>query len=109
MVGVPTTSEYAFLTPAALGPAAYREVCRTLDVAPTPGGYGALVCCDERGRRLTLLTADVDYLRAVVEFAHLAHELDPGLARGIPVSADKFVLRWPGDLAALLDRCGLAA
>lgn len=109
MVGVPTTSEYAFLTPAALGSAGYREVCRILDVEPVPGGYGALVCCDDRGRRLTLLTADLDYLRAVLEFAHRAHELDPGLARGIPVSADKFTLRWPGDLAALLDRYGLAA
>ena len=109
MVGVLTTSEYAFLTPAALGPRGYRAVCRVLRVDPAPAGYGAVICCDGRGRRLTLLTPDLDYLRAVVELAQRAHELEPGLARGIPVSAGKFPLRRSGDLAALLDGCGVAA
>lgn len=103
------TSEYAFLTPSALGSRGYREVCRRLGVVPEPGGYGAVVGSDRCGNRVTLLTSDLDYLRAVVEFAREAHRLRPGPARGIPVCAAKFPIRRAGDLAAALAGYGLAA
>lgn len=108
MVGVQATSEYAFLTPSALGFRGYREVCRRLDLEPVSGGYGALLCSDQRGRRLTLLTTDLDYLRAVIDLARDVHRMRPGPARGVPVCAAKFPFRRP-DLVAVLSGYDLAA
>ena len=104
--------EYAFLTPPELGRRGYREVCRHLDLDPIPGGYGALLCCDQDGRRITMLTNDPDYLRMAVEAVRDAHRLrGDGAPIGMPVSAAKFPSCLPWDLVTALceERVGKAA
>lgn len=99
-----TAREYAFLTPSSLGRRRYRGLCRRLDLDPVPGGYGALLCCDREGRRMTVLTTDLDYLRMVVDAVREACRLREGEpSSGMPVNSAKFPLRRSGDLAAVLD------
>lgn len=57
---------YVFLTPAALGRRRYHAVCAEFDLEPVPRGYGALLCHDEHGAEVMLLTLEPDYLRMVV-------------------------------------------
>ncbi len=93
-----TAKEFAFATPADLGGRVfYRRFCRAANLAPVPDGYGMLFVVDEAGARLTLLTADVEYVRmflaapqAVVDRLELTGE-----------AAAKFLCRdgWPDDWA----------
>ncbi len=55
--------------------------------------YGALLCVDTEGRRVTVITTDIDYHRMVVDATD-------DLRAGLDIPTEKYGLRrdaWPGD------------
>lgn len=90
-----TPREFAFATPKDLGGTGnYRRFCRAAALAPVPDGYGMLLAVDDAGNRHTLVTGDVEYVRAIADAsAEVLADLD------IPES--KFMRRegWPDDWA----------
>lgn len=90
-----TPREFSFATPADLGgKAAYRKFCEVAGLNPVPGGYGLLHVADcVSGARFTMVTPDVEYVRAIVEL-----DADKGTA-GLAIPPEKFMTRagWPDD------------
>jgi hypothetical protein len=65
--GPMTPREFAFATPADLGGrSTYRRFCQLVDLQPIPDGWGFLLCEDTDGQHWTMVTADVDYLRLLI-------------------------------------------
>lgn len=56
--------ERSFLTPDELG-RDYRRVCRVAGLHPIRAGYGLIHAQDARGKHYTLMTSDVEYVRAL--------------------------------------------
>lgn len=91
----PTAREFALLTPEDLGGEAnYRAACVGANLDPIPGGYGLLMAIDGQGRRYTLMTTDVEYVRMVAEAS-----TSPAILAGVELPPDKFLRRdgWPDD------------
>ncbi|MEU7187438.1 hypothetical protein [Streptomyces sp. NPDC045369] len=65
---LPKVLEYSLFTPESLNDReceegeTYQHVCTKLELEPLPNGYGALHALRGK-RRVTLLTADVEYVR----------------------------------------------
>ena len=61
-----TPREIAFATPQDVGgPAHYRRICKAVELPPMPDGYGLLLAVDDDGAKVTLVTGDVEYVRAI--------------------------------------------
>ena len=85
-----TPREYAFATPNELGgPGNYRRFCRAVGLQPVPDGWGFLLCEDPDGEHRTRMTADVTYLRMLLEAP------DTVLTK-LVVPADRFPNTRPG-------------
>ncbi|WP_269857937.1 hypothetical protein [Streptomyces sp. RPT161] len=88
--------EIAFATPKDLGgTAGYRRVCQVAGLRPVPDGYGLLLAVDDDGAQVTLVTADVEYVRAIASAG-------PSALAGLELSgeaAEKFIWRdgWPDE------------
>ena len=75
-----TPRELAFLTPTDLGGAAnYQRFCLTAGLLPLPDGYGLVTVVDKYGDHYTLVTSDVDFVRAI------ARATQTGVTAGMPV------------------------
>lgn len=88
-----TPREFAFATPNDLGgTGAYKRVCRAAGLTPVPDGYGMLLAVDEDGKKITLVTGDVEYVRIIAEAGTEA-------LADLELPADKFLRRegWPDD------------
>ncbi|MFD4788880.1 hypothetical protein ACFWN1_17855 [Streptomyces sp. NPDC058459] len=88
-----TPKEFAFATPQDLGgTAAYRRVCKVAGLNPVPDGYGMLLATDENGDKYTLVTGDVEYVRAIAEAG-------TETLASLELPPDKFLNRagWPDD------------
>jgi hypothetical protein len=85
-----TAREYALATPEAFGgQAQYEAFCRVAGLPPRPGGWGLLHALDEAGNRVTGVTEDVEYLRALINAA-------PETIAGMEIPADRFPRVRPG-------------
>jgi hypothetical protein len=76
---------YAIATPERLGAEVYYTLCRRAHVDPVPDGYGLLLCEDEQGARWTLITRDIEYVRAL-------STTDPDVVNGLQIPKGKFPL-----------------
>ncbi|MFC9429269.1 hypothetical protein [Streptomyces sp. NPDC056987] len=88
-----TPREFAFATPADLGGTGpYRRFCRAAGLTIVPDGYGLLLADDEHGNHKTLLTGDVEYVRAIAAAG-------PETLANLSLPAEKFLTRdgWPDD------------
>ncbi|WP_371799012.1 hypothetical protein OG963_14345 [Streptomyces sp. NBC_01707] len=86
-----TPQGIAFATPDDLGDlTSYRRFCRAAGLSPVPDGYGLLLVTDEWGNKKTLVTGDVEYVRAIVGAT-------PEVLSGLELPEDKFLVRdgWP--------------
>jgi hypothetical protein len=81
--------EFSFLTPD-LGRAEYEEKCDVVGLEPTEDGWGLLHCVSEGGR-VTRITSDVEYMRALVSGPEVAFESVP--PEKFPIAR----LGWPSD------------
>lgn len=86
-----TPRETALATPVDLGGAApYRRFCRAANLGIVPDGYGLLLATDEADNKQTLVTSDVEYVRALTRAS-------PEVLAGLELPTDKFLTRdgWP--------------
>ncbi|MGW6897545.1 hypothetical protein [Streptomyces sp. NBC_01727] len=86
-----TPQGIAFATPADLGDLEnYLNFCLTAGLDPAPDGYGLLLVTDEEGNKRTLVTSDVEYVRAIVGAT-------PEVLNGLELPEEKFLVRdgWP--------------
>ncbi|WP_433916819.1 hypothetical protein [Streptomyces sp. NBC_01744] len=90
-----TPQGIAFATPFDLGDLEnYRRFCLAAGLDPVPDGYGLLLVTDEAGDKKTLVTDDVEYVRAIVGAT-------PEVLSGLELPQDKFLVRddWPDSWA----------
>ncbi|WP_189542700.1 caspase, EACC1-associated type [Streptomyces gelaticus] len=94
--GKPTADGFAFLTPEALGGVdKYRAWCEATGTPIVPGGYGVMFTEDADGKRATLLTRDVEYVRYLAGAARV-----PGMLSNAEIEPERFQLQrngWPAD------------
>ena len=94
-----TPKEFVIATPTEISDlgeieeAVYRQLCEVGDLEPVPGGYGMLLAVEvDSGARFTLVTTDIEYVRAL-------GEADAETMAGLVIPPEKFVQRvgWPDD------------
>ncbi len=89
-----TAVGYSIVSPKTLRPRKYRKVCSATGIDPTDQGRGFLRCLDKDGRRLTLVTEDVDYMELLIAGRKAEAFMD------LDVSVGAFPITragWPGD------------
>lgn len=91
-----TLVESALLTPLDLGSfAIYKQVAKRAGLnSRNRTGYGLLLCRDRHEQRWTLITEDVEYVRALRAAAA------SGVLAGMEIPKEKFPLKrsgWPDD------------
>jgi hypothetical protein len=94
------TRSASFLTPDKFG-RKYARLCEIVRLPPTATGYGLVHSLDERGRRWTIITEDLEYLQGLRSRTERSY--------GLEISEEKFPLKrpgWPDDWPESLRRDG---